>query len=117
METCDFPPNNIFNLASALIIRLFALSCNLFFLIYIQMLRIISVLGSGFVPTTSASAELAVTGFMKAALGLRAFFFGAAFFTVFFAGAFPAAFFGAAFFGATFLVAGFFAFAILNSFK
>lgn len=33
METCFLPPNTAFSLSSALIMRLFLLSCSLFFLI------------------------------------------------------------------------------------
>jgi hypothetical protein len=41
-----------------------------------------SVLGSGFDPTTSASAALGVIGFMKAAFAFRADFFFVPFFFV-----------------------------------
>ena len=83
----------------------------------------ISVLGMGLLPITSASAGLAVRGAIKAAFGLRADFFfaflGAAFF---FGAAFLAAFFlagdfFAAFFGADFLAAFFTFFAIFLEFR
>jgi hypothetical protein len=69
-------------------------------------LLVTSVRGIGLLPTTAASVELGVIGFMKAAFGLRlaagffalaADFFGAAFFTDFFAAGFLAAGFFAAF--------------------
>src|SRR6185312_14868820 len=74
----------------------------------------ISVLGKGLLPTSSAKVGLSVSGTINAALGLRADFFFGAFLAAFF-GAFLAAFF-AAFFGA-FLAAFFGAFfeAFLNS--
>ena len=112
MEIWDFPSNRTLSLASALIIRLFVLSCNLFFLIYSQIFLMTSVLGNGLEPTTSANAGLAVNGAMKAAFGVRLAFLGAAFFTAFlaaFAGDFLAAFLaalGAAFFAAFFGLAG-----------
>jgi hypothetical protein len=42
---------------------------------YAHSRLVTSVRGIGFEPTTSASAALGVTGFMNAALGLRAGFF------------------------------------------
>jgi hypothetical protein len=74
-----------------LIMRLFLASCSLFFLMYAHSFFVTSVRGSGFDPTTIASAALGIIGFMKAALGVRlaraffAGFFAAAFFVVFFA--------------------------------
>ena len=82
-----------------------------------------SVRGEGVAPITAARTALGVTGFMKAALGLRltAGFFGAAFLAAGFlaagflaagflaAGFFAAGFFAAGFFAAGFLAAGFFA--------
>ena len=59
----------------------------------------ISVLGAALVPITSASAELTLSGAIKAAFGFLADFL---------AGAFFAAFLGAAFLGAAFLAAAFF---------
>ena len=122
-----------FNLASALIMRLFTASCSLFFLMYSHNFLVISVRGNGNLPTISANAGLGFNAFIKAALGVRffagaAFLAGAAFFAAgaltaaaffagalaatFFAGALAAAFFAgaAAFFaGAAFLAAGAFA--------
>jgi hypothetical protein len=70
----------------------------------------ISVLGNGLLPTTSAISELTLRGAINAALGFLAdFFFGAAFFAAFFGAAFLAAFLGAAFLAAAFFGAAFFA--------
>jgi hypothetical protein len=66
---------------------------------YAQILLVTSVRGIGVEPMIAASGPDGVSGFMKAAFGLRATFFfattffGAAFFAAFLAGAFFAAFF------------------------
>src|SRR6267142_3704760 len=75
MSTVDLPPNTTLSAASALIIRLLLGSCSLFFLMWAHSRLVTSVRGIGFEPTTSASAALGVTGFMKAALAFRAGFF------------------------------------------
>jgi hypothetical protein len=67
---------------------------------YPHSLLVTSVRGMGLLPTTAASVELGVIGFMKAAFGLRL-----AFLTVFLAGAFfiglrAGDFFAAGFFAA-----------------
>ena len=122
IDTCALPPKTTFSFASALIIRLFLLSCNLLALMYTQIFLTASVRGTGLLPITSAKAALGVIAFIKAAEGLRADFFfaglaaflGAAFFGAAFFAAGLAAFFGAAFFtaffGAAFLAAGLAAF-------
>jgi hypothetical protein len=90
IDTCFLPPNTPTRLASALIMRLFLASCSLFFLMYTHSFFVTSVRGSGFDPTTMASAALGIIGFMNAALGFRlapdffAVFFAVAFFVVFF---------------------------------
>src|SRR3954464_9620332 len=71
MFTEDLPPKTDFRLASALICRLFVLSCRPFFLMYAQSFLVTSVRGIGFAPTTSDSVALGVTGRMKAAFGFR----------------------------------------------
>src|SRR5205085_1677919 len=45
------------SLSSALISRLFLVSCSLFFLMYAQSFFVTSVRGSGLLPTTSASSS------------------------------------------------------------
>src|SRR6266446_176157 len=55
--------------SSALIMRRFLVSCSLFLLIYPQSFLVTSVRGIALEPTTSASMELGVMGFMNAALG------------------------------------------------
>jgi hypothetical protein len=75
---------------------------------------VISVRGSGLLPTTAASAASGTSGAINAGFGLRGFlaFFGAAFLAVafFFGAAFFAVafFFGAAFFAVAFFAAFFF---------
>src|ERR1700716_3368889 len=71
MLTCALPPNTGFSMSSDLIIRLFFLSCRPFFLMYAHSFFVTSVRGIGFEPTTSESAALGCTGFMKAAFGFR----------------------------------------------
>src|SRR6266852_9253677 len=71
MFTEALPPNTAFRLSSALIIRLFFLSCRPFFLMYAHSFLVTSVRGIGFEPTTSDSTALGCTGFMKAAFGFR----------------------------------------------
>ena len=108
-------------------LRLLTLSCKACFLMYVHNLLTTSVRAKGVDPTTAAKAALGVSGFMKAALGVRflagdffatffaAFFAGAFLATAFLAGAFLAtgffagAFFAGAFFAATFLAGAFFA--------
>src|SRR5882757_4643949 len=79
MLTVALPPNTAFKLSSALIMRLFFLSCRPFFLMYAQSFLVTSVRGIAFDPTTSASFSLGWTGFMNAAFGFR---FAAAFFAI-----------------------------------
>src|SRR5260221_14493607 len=74
MLTCALPPNTGFSMSSDLIIRLFFLSCRPFFLMYAHSFLVTSVRGIGFEPTTSDSAALGCTGFMKAAFGFRLLF-------------------------------------------
>src|SRR5690606_7227998 len=71
-----------FSLSSALMLRLFASSCSLCFLMYSHTFLVTSVRGSGAAPITAARAGLGVRAFMNAALGVRfaATFFAAAFF-------------------------------------
>ena len=71
MLTVALPPKTGLSAASALIIRLFFLSWRPFFLMYAHSFYVTSVRGIGFEPTTSDSAALGCTGFMKAALGFR----------------------------------------------
>src|SRR5260370_21319463 len=75
MLTCALPPNTGFSMSSDLIMRLFFLSCRPFFLMYAHSFLVTSVRGIGFEPTTSESAALGCTGFMKAALGFLPDFF------------------------------------------
>src|SRR5437879_11519582 len=75
MLTCALPPNTGFSMSSDLIMRLFFLSCRPFFLMYAHSFFVTSVRGIGFEPTTSESAALGCTGFMKAALGFLPDFF------------------------------------------
>src|SRR5580765_505306 len=75
MLTVALPPKTALSASSALIMRLFFLSCRPFFLMYAQSFFVTSVRGIGFEPTTRASASLICIGFMNAALGLRAAFF------------------------------------------
>src|SRR5262249_9808423 len=89
-------PKTSRSLSSALIMRRLVLSWRLFLLMYPQSLLVTSVRGIGLEPTTAASVELGVIGFMNAAFGLRLAFFGAAFLVIFFIG-FLAADFLAAF--------------------
>jgi hypothetical protein len=105
IDTCFLPPKTAFSLSSALIMRLFASSCSLDFLMYSQIFLVTSVRGSGLAPITAASTADGVIGFMNAALGLRG---AAAFFAAGFLAADLAAFAGAAFFAAG-LAAAFFA--------
>src|SRR5258708_2514414 len=79
MLTVALPPNTAFSASSALIMRLFFLSCRPFFLMYAHSFLVTSVRGIGFDPTTSASLSLGWTGFMNAAFGFR---FAAAFFAI-----------------------------------
>src|SRR5262249_33868937 len=58
MLTADLPPKTAFRFASALIIRLFLLSCRPFFLMYAQSFLVTSVRGIALLPTISASAAL-----------------------------------------------------------
>src|SRR6185436_2149813 len=58
MLTVALPANTGFSASSALIIRLFFLSCRPFFLMYAQSFLVTSVRGIGFEPTTSDSAAL-----------------------------------------------------------
>src|SRR4249920_1695888 len=71
MLTDALPPKTAFSGPSALIMRLFFLSCRPFFLMYAHSFLVTSVRGIGFDPTTSASLSLGCTGFMNAAFGLR----------------------------------------------
>ena len=115
MVTCALPKMG-FSLASALMLRLFSLSCSLLALMYSQTFFVTSVRGTGLLPITAASSALGVMAFMKAALGVRlaagaaAFFAGAA---AFLAGA--AAFTGAAAFLAGAFAGAFFAVAMIGS--
>ena len=79
MVTCDLPKIT-FSLSSALMLRLFAASCSLFFLMYSHIFLVTSVRGIGVAPMTAANAGLMFIGFINAALGAR--FAGAAFFAV-----------------------------------
>src|SRR5260221_443751 len=79
MLTVALPPNTAFRLSSALIMRLFFLSCMPFFLMYAHSFLVTSVRGIAFDPTTSASLSLGCTGILNAAFGLR---FAAAFFAI-----------------------------------
>src|SRR5262249_38253472 len=85
MLTVPLPPKTAFSVPSALIIRLFLVSCSLFFLMYAHSRLVTSVRGIGFAPTTSCSAGLGLTGRMNAAFGFRADFFLAPALVVFFA--------------------------------
>ena len=112
--TCALPPKTAFNLSSALILRLFASSCSLCFLMYSQIFFVTSVRGIGAAPITAANTGDKVIGFMKAAFGLRgaAAGFAAALagFAAGLAAAFATGFFAAAGFAAAFaagLAAGF----------
>ncbi|HWB62733.1 MAG TPA: hypothetical protein VG603_04415 [Chitinophagales bacterium] len=105
MLTLFLPPKTFARFSSALILRFSLASCSLFFLMYSHTFLVISVRGSGLLPTTALRAALGVIGFMKAALGfLFAFAFAglAAFFTAFFTAFLAGAFFAFAF---AFLVA------------
>jgi hypothetical protein len=66
IETCFLPLNKSVKAASALIIRLFFLSCNPCFLIYSQVFLIACDLGKLFVPTIAANFADGANGFMKA---------------------------------------------------
>src|SRR5512135_1338407 len=106
IETCFFPPNTARRLASALMFLLFTVSWSLFFLIYSHNFLVISVLGSGLLPTTLASASLGFMAFINAGLGVLFFFttfFGAA---AFLAGFFATVFL-TTFFAATVFLTGF----------
>src|SRR3569833_3394069 len=70
MDTCFLPSNTASSFASALIMRRFAGSCRLCFLMYSHTFFVTSVRGMGSEPTTSASVLVGVTGFMKPAFGL-----------------------------------------------
>src|SRR5882757_4862983 len=83
-------------------------SCSLFFLMYAQILLVTSVRGSGVEPMIAASGPVGISGFMNAALGLRALFFLAAFFGAAFLATFFMTFLAADFLTAFF--ADFFAF-------
>src|SRR5258706_2847414 len=108
IETWRLPPKTSRSLSSASIIRRLTLFWRLFFLMYPHSLLVTSVRGIGLLPTTAASVELGVIGFMKAAFGLR---FAAGFFALaarllaaaFFIGFFAAGFFAAGFFSAFFV--------------
>src|SRR5262245_41856416 len=82
MLTVDLPPKTARSLSSALMFRLFLLSCKPFRLMYAQIFLVRSVRGNGELPTTAASALSGVTGRRNAALGLR---FLPDFFAAFFA--------------------------------
>src|SRR5690606_31436287 len=71
MDTCSLP-NKGLSFSSALILRRLAGSCKSCFLMYSQIFLVTSVRGSGSDPMTAASSALGVSGFMKAAFGLRA---------------------------------------------
>src|SRR4051794_20842443 len=58
MLTCALPPNTALSASSALIMRLFFLSCRPFFLMYAHSFLVTSVRGIAFDPTTSASLSL-----------------------------------------------------------
>src|SRR5215831_7367698 len=81
MFTEDLPPKTALRPASALIMRLFFLSCRPFFLMYAHSFLVTSVRGIGLAPTMAAKVSLGVTGRMKAAFGFRP----VVFFPVFFA--------------------------------
>src|SRR5437762_12456512 len=72
MLTVALPPNTALSGSSALIMRLFFLSCRPFFLMYAQSFLVTSVRGIGLVPMTAPSLALGVIGFMNAAFGFRA---------------------------------------------
>src|SRR6478735_2283436 len=72
IDTCFLPPKTAFSLSSALIMRLFASSWSLAFLMYSQTFLVTSVRGNGAAPTIAAKVSDGVMGFMNAALGLRA---------------------------------------------
>src|SRR5438105_3311603 len=86
METVRLPPKISRSVSSALMFRFSFLSCRLFLLTYAQIFLTTSVRGSGRSPTTLASAALGWSGFMNAALGLRADFLAAGFLAAFLAG-------------------------------
>lgn len=110
METCFLPSKTAFNLSSALILRLFASSCSLCFLMYSQIFLVTSVRGIGAAPMTAAKVGDKVIGFMNAAFGLRATAGLAAAFAGLAAGFAAAAFAGlAAGFAAAAFATGFFA--------
>src|SRR2546428_14047155 len=69
-------------------LRFSFLSCRPFLFTYAQIFFTTSVRGSGRSPTTLASAALGWSGFMNAALGLRADFLAAGFLAAFLAGIF-----------------------------
>src|SRR5437762_5066823 len=75
MLTVALPPNTVFSLSSALMLRLFFGSCRSFFLMYCQSRLVTSVRGIGLLPITSASCGLGCIGFMNAALAFRGVFF------------------------------------------
>src|SRR3989339_928373 len=70
MLTVPFP-KTAFRVSSALMLRLFLVSCSLFFLMYAQSFLTTSVRGRGLLPTTLASWLLGVSSFMKALLAIR----------------------------------------------
>ena len=67
MLTVALPPNTVFSLSSALMLRLFFGSCRSFVLMYCQSRLVTSVRGIGLLPITSASWGLGCIGFMNAA--------------------------------------------------
>src|SRR3970282_385733 len=75
IDTCDLPPNTARSLSSALIMRLFILSCRPLRLMYAHSFLVTSVRGMEPLPITAASVELVLIGFMNAAFGLRPLFF------------------------------------------
>ena len=115
IDTCFLPPNTATNFASPLIMRLFASSCNLCFLMYSQIFLVTSVRGIGSAPITAAKTGDKVIGFMKAEFAFLAAgaAFGAAAFTALAGAALATGFFAAAagFFAAA---AGFLAVAIVK---
>src|SRR5689334_23099248 len=69
IETCFRPPKTAFSFSSALIMRLFFLSCSLWRLIYCQIFLVTWVRGIAPLPITAPSEALGCIGFMNAALG------------------------------------------------
>src|SRR5690606_37481394 len=99
-------PKSTRSLSSALIIRLLAESCRLFFLMYSQIFLTTSVRGTALSPMTAASSGLGVLAAMNAAFGLRAGFFAAALAAGFLAAALAAGLRAAGFLAAAFVAAG-----------